>query len=168
MSKDDQISACDQCGASVYKEHLDSGIARYESDKLLCAHCVVEFEQSHEAAAGGAVDDFAPIELDDDDDDHGATKDMSSSRIHTLSSAGLGGAHAETQFKRPLQPNAAAATRVRTFHCRLSEGAIDFMSNQISEWADQHEDITIKFVTSAIGMFEGKHTEPNLILTVFY
>ncbi len=169
MSQDEQVSMCEQCGASVYQEHLDSGIARYEADKLLCAHCVVEFEQSHDAAAGGVVDDFAPIELDDDgNDEKAATTDMSSSRIHTLSSATLGHGHAETQFKRPLQPNAAAATRVRTFHCRLSEGAIEFMSNQINEWADQHDDLTIKFVTSTIGMFEGKHTEPNLILTVFY
>ncbi len=169
MSQDEQISICDKCGASVYQEHLDSGIARYEADKLLCAHCVTEFDQSQAASAGGVVDDFAPIELDDDEDnDSSATTEMSSSRIHTLSSASLGQGHSETKFNRALQPNAAAATRVRTFHCRLSEGAIEFMSNQINEWADQNENLTIKFVTSTIGLFEGKHTEPNLILTVFY
>lgn len=169
MKNDEQVSICEQCGASVYREHLDSGIARYESGKLLCAHCVAEFERTHDAAAGGGGDDFEPIALDDDVEEVDiATADMSSTRIHTVSDATLGHAHAESQFKRALQPNSVAATRCRTFHCRLSEGAIEFLSNQINEWVDQHEDLTIKFVSSTIGLFEGKHTEQNLILTVFY
>ena len=170
MKNDEQVSICEQCGASVYREHLDSGIARYESGKLLCAHCVAEFERTHDAAAGGGGgDDFDPIALDDDVEEVDiATAEMSSTRIHTVSDATLGHAHGETQFKRALQPNSVAATRCRTFHCRLSEGAIEFLSNQINEWVDQHEDLTIKFVSSTIGLFEGKHTEQNLILSVFY
>ncbi len=168
MAHDEHINVCEQCGASVYKEHLDSGIARYERGKLLCAHCVAEFERTHDAAAGGVSDDFAPIALDDAEEEDTATADMASSRIHSATEATLGHTRAEAQFKRALQPGSHGATRCRTFHCRLSEGAIEFMSNQINEWADQHEDMTIKFVTSTIGLFEGKHTEPNLILTVFY
>ncbi|MCH7808459.1 MAG: hypothetical protein IIB60_04485, partial [Planctomycetes bacterium] len=43
-----------------------------------------------------------------------------------------------------------------------------FMSTQINEWIDGNDEIVIKFVTSGIGMFEGKHSEPNLIVTLFY
>lgn len=165
---DEHISICEDCGASVYKEHLDSGIARYEGGKLLCSHCVADYERAHDAAAGGATEQFAPIELDEEDDVPDTAADMSSSRIHTLSQSTLGLAHAAEQFKRALQPTNPAATRCRTFHCRLSEGSIEFMTNQVNEWVDNHDDVTIKFVSSTIGPFEGKHTEPNLILTLFY
>jgi len=163
MKVDDDVKACEQCGASVYKEHLTSGIARYEDGKLLCSHCVAEYEKS-----GGAVDDLAPIEIEDDDEG-GPTVDMSSSRIHTLTDAARGkGVRDESKFKRAPNPNGVGASRVRMFHCRISQGATDFLMNQMNEWLDEHEDITIKFATTTIGMFEGKHTEPNLIMTVFY
>lgn len=163
MKVDDEVKACEECGASVYKEHLTSGIARYEDGKLLCSHCVAEYEKS-----GGAVDDLAPIEFEDDDEG-GPGMDMSSSRIHTLTDAARGkGVRDESESKRPLDPKGVGASRVRTFHCRISQGAVDFMMNQMNEWLDGHDDVTIKFATTTIGMFEGKHTEPNLIMTVFY
>ena len=42
------------------------------------------------------------------------------------------------------------------------------MVNQINEWLDDNDDVAVKFATTTIGMFEGKHTEPNMITTVFY
>ena len=42
------------------------------------------------------------------------------------------------------------------------------MNEQINEWLDKNPDVTIKFANSVIGMFEGKHTEPNIIMTVFF
>ena len=45
---DDIAGACKECGASVYKQHLSSGIARNEDDKLLCAHCVTELKRSED------------------------------------------------------------------------------------------------------------------------
>ena len=173
MKQDEVTSSCGQCGASVYKQHLDSGIARYEGDKLLCAHCVSEYERSHDATVGGEADVFAPIEFDDVDDHREAKEakvDMSGSRIHAASAATLGraGAWDDAHFKRGLQLDGTGAIRCRTFHCKLTEGAVEFMNNQVNEWLDQNEQITMKFATSTIGMFEGKHTEPNLIVTVFY
>lgn len=166
QQKQEEINVCEECGASVYREHLDSGIARYESGKLLCSHCVSEYERSHDVSSGGAAAEFAPIELDEDEDDSAGT-DMSSTRVHSLTGSTLG-AGLQTQFKRALQPKSPYASRCRTFHCRLSDGAVDFMTNQVNEWLDENEDVSIKFATSTIGLFEGKHTEPNLILTVFY
>lgn len=168
--EEEVTSVCESCGASVYRQHIDSGIARYEDGKLLCSHCVAEYERSHDAAAGGASQDVAPIELEGDDDADELKIDMSSSRIHgsTQATLGQGGHRDDSSFKRSLQPKAVGATRCRTFHCRISDGAVDFLNNQVNEWIDGHDDIVIKFATSTIGMFEGKHTEPNMILTVFY
>ena len=42
------------------------------------------------------------------------------------------------------------------------------MQGQINEWLDGNDQIVVKFVCANIGLFEGKHTEPNLILNVFY
>ena len=93
--KEEVTSVCEECGASVYKEHLDSGIARYEGGKLLCTHCVAEYERSHDGVVGGgdsAVDEqTAPIAFEDDDDD---VVDSSQSRIHVMSGSMLGGTEA--------------------------------------------------------------------------
>lgn len=157
---------CQSCGASIYRQHLDSGIARYEGGKLMCSHCVAEYEAKHEGEVESAG--YEPIELENQDEE--LKVDLSSSRIHQKSVATLGkaGRWDETRFARSLDPRSIAATRCRTFHCKLSEAAIDFMSTQINEWLDGTPNITVKFATSTIGIFEGKHAEPNLILTLFY
>ncbi len=166
---EDTTSACQECGASVYREHLDSGIARYEDGRLLCAHCVAEFEAKHDTndADGG----FEPIVFEDEvGGDAGASDALSHSRIHGATKAGLStpGAWDDSKFQRPLSPKSAGASRCRVFHCKLSEGALEFMINQINDWLDANDQIVVKFMNSAIGPFEGKHTEQNLMITVFY
>jgi hypothetical protein len=159
---------CQGCGASIYRQHIDSGIARYEGGKLLCSHCVIEYEQAHD---GEADESFAPIEFDGGEEDEEEIKvDLSKSRIHSASTATLGraGGWDDAKFARQLDTRAISATRCRTFHSKLSEAALDFMNNQINEWIDNNPNINIKFATSTIGIFEGKHAEPNLILTLFY
>lgn len=76
-------------------------------------------------------------------------------------------AHDESRLTRALLEQ-GGATRCRVFHAKLNDGALSFMENQINEWTDAHPDIVIKFMSTAIGIFEGKHTEPHLIVTVFY
>jgi len=165
--KEEITSVCQSCGASVYKQHLESGIARYEDGKLLCSHCVVEFEKSHEDSGNNMA--FEPIEFDDEERPDRPV-DLSKTRIHgaTATTLGIAGAWDEARFKRPLQPNSPGATRCRLFHCKLTEGAVDFMSGQINDWLDQNDEIVVKFANSTIGNFEGKHTEPNLIVTIYY
>lgn len=163
---DEDLNVCEECGASVYKEHLDSGIAGKHDGRLLCSHCLSEY-----ATMTDAGDDMAPIEFEDEDDEggEGPAKDMSSTRIHAVTAAARGGGvKDETSFKRSLDPQNRGASRCRIFHCRISQGAVDFMVNQMNEWLDENEDIALKFATTTIGLFEGKHTEPNLITTVFY
>ncbi len=170
--EEDVTTSCEECGASIYQQHLNSGIARYEDGKLLCAHCVADYEKKHDATSGGESDMLAPIQLESEHDEQPApSMDMSSSRIHGASEATLGhmaGGLDESRFKRPLQPDNPGATRCRTFHCKLSDGALDFLNSQINEWLDKNENIVVKFTNTTIGPFEGKHTEPNLIMVLFY
>ena len=166
---DDIASICQKCGASIYKAHLDSGIARYEGGNLLCAHCVSEYERSHAVLSGGDTNEFEAITLDDEDSLLEPASDMSASKIMASTQAlGVAGGWDDSIYKRPLLPKETGATRCRMFHCKLSENSLVFMSTQINEWIDGNDEIVIKFVTSGIGMFEGKHSEPNLIVTVFY
>lgn len=166
MSTEEVMSTCDGCGASVYEQHLKNGIARKVDGRLLCAHCVAELKEAGGDVGEGSEDELAPIELDDDDGH--ATTEMTSTRIRTAESILGDKAWDDEKHKRPLDPGGAGASRCRTFHCRISQGAIDYLNDQINEWLDQNKDITIKSSNTVIGMFEGKHTEPNIILTVFY
>jgi len=166
--KQEDVNVCDSCGASVYKEHLESGIAKHSGGKLYCSHCVADMERKQGSSVAPA-NDFVPIELDKEDSSS-TDLDMSSSRIRMTvdSKSKKAGARSDANYRRPVQSTGLGATRCRTFHCRISEGAVDFMNEQINEWIDGQSEVTIKFATSVIGMFEGKHTEPNLIVTVFY
>jgi hypothetical protein len=77
-------------------------------------------------------------------------------------------AHDETTLRRGLLQQ-GGATRCRMFHSRLNDGAMSYMENQINEWADANPDIVIKFMSTTIGMFEGKQQrEAHIIVTVFY
>lgn len=166
--EEEQHSTCGECGATIYKEHLDQGIARYADGKLLCPPCLVDYERAEESAAASGTGALAPIEFDDHDEE-GTQVDMTSSRIQS-SSAMLGGAHGwdDSKYKRPLDTRAISATRCRTFHSKLTASALDYMSELINDWLDENENITIKFSNSTIGMFEGKHAEPHVVMTLFY
>ncbi|RMF85197.1 MAG: hypothetical protein D6744_01775, partial [Planctomycetota bacterium] len=81
--------------------------------------------------------------------------------------AGLGSHDTQHQYRRPLS-RGATATRCRTFHCKLTDASIVHLNEQINEWADADDEIEIKFATSSVGVIEGKHNDPHLIITVFY
>lgn len=172
---EDTTKPCGECGASVYPEHIDSGMARIENGKLLCKHCVEDFEKSSGSSMGGGaagesdVVEFEPIQMEEDDDDT-RPLDMSESRVHGTSGATLveKAVWDEGKYKRVADANAPGACRVRIFHSRLSEGALEYMNNQINDWLDENENISIKYATSTIGLFEGKHAEPNIFMSMFY
>lgn len=166
---DEVASLCGQCGASVYRQHIDSGIARFVSGKLLCAHCAADAAQEQVASlSSSGGHDYQPIAIHDDDDDEPAAERLSKSRISIAHKPALGGTHKDHHYARALDVKAPVATRCRSFHAKLSEGALDFMNNQVNSWVDSDPNVVIKFATSTIGVFEGKHAEPHLILTVFY
>lgn len=80
----------------------------------------------------------------------------------------LAGVHKDVGFKRPLAGVGEPATRVRTFHGKLTEAGLAHMDEQINEWLDTHPDIFIKNSASTVGTFEGKTKEPHLLVTLFY
>lgn len=168
--------SCDACGAMVYPEHIQSGIARRQGGRLMCSYCLQDSAAADRHTADPHIELAEPVSFDDDE----PAATSSSTIISAIGGAGGPGSPAsaggaigaarwdETHFKRPLNPASAGATRCRVFHSKLNDGAIAFMTEQVNHWLDENKDVTVKFSTSTIGVFEGKHADPNLILTVFY
>ena len=72
-----------------------------------------------------------------------------------------------TEFKREPVNTGTGAVRCRAFHCKIAESSIEHMENQINAWLDD-ENIDVKHVGHIVGAMEGKHTEPNIIVMVWY
>ena len=111
--------------------------------------------------------DLDPIELVDDGPGSSAPGQADSpSKIRAFTVAG---AHVTShQFKRQPNVTGMGITRVRTFHGRLSEEGMAFMDDKINEWIDMHPEIEVKFVTTSIGVFEGKIRDQQMIMNVWY
>jgi hypothetical protein len=60
------------------------------------------------------------------------------------------------------------ACRVRTFHGKLSDQGLDYIDEAINQWLDDHPEIDIKFVTTNVGMFDGKFKDIALVVNVWY
>ncbi len=87
------------------------------------------------------------------------------SKIKALSSAG---SVRKDQYKRTPYVNGTGVCRVRTFHGKLSDQGLEYLDNAINEWLDNHPEVEVKFVTSSVGVFEGKMREPALVLNLWY
>ncbi len=76
----------------------------------------------------------------------------------------------ETVAKKPAHnmDSTERITGVRTFFTKLHAGAIDFLSEQITKWLNDNPDIVIKRTNVVTGEIQGKKTEPNVIITVWY
>lgn len=185
----DAVRVCEECGASIYPEMLKAHTAGRLGGKLLCPHCVQSHRSQAAARSAGPAAaavpaaasappaapaepsasgmDLPAITLEDD-----ASVDASAPSRHVVH--GGGGisfdraAEDRYPYRRPLVKGAPYATRCRTFHCKLSDSAFAHMNQQINEWVDRHDDIEVKFATSTIGVVEGKHADPHLIVTIFY
>ncbi len=59
-------------------------------------------------------------------------------------------------------------TGIKTFFAKLHPGAIDFLDEQIANWLKKNPEITIKRTNTVTGDIQGKKTEPNIIITVWY
>ena len=68
----------------------------------------------------------------------------------------------------PAVPTGARITGMRTFFTKLHAGAIDFLGEQICRWLAENPEINIKMTNITTGDVQGKKTEPNLIITVWY
>lgn len=175
MADEEQYQTCAECGATVYPEHIERGMAEQWEGKLLCVHCL---KDKRDAAAGKKEksEDDIPIALTDTDGTDDAAADAGAvvydtkpTAIKSFGGGGMAvGQVGDRQYRRQLLTGTPNATRAKTFHCKLADGPINFLMEQINEWADSQDDIEIKFATSTIGVVEGKHADPHLIITVFY
>ena len=73
----------------------------------------------------------------------------------------------KADFKRPMNITNTGATRCRIFHCKIAEAPLEHLENVINDWLDD-EGIDVKHVGHITGPFEGKHTEQNVIVCVWY
>jgi hypothetical protein len=94
----------------------------------------------------------------------------------------LGGSGAAPpKIEMPTQPAGLAAkkpaekigsaeriTAVKTFFTKLHAGAIEFQDEIITKWLKDNPGISIKLTNVITGEIQGKKTEPNLIITVWY
>ena len=98
---------------------------------------------------------------------HGPATIQPSSKIRQQVLMGAGGAQ-RAAFKRTPVCNGRGSCRVRTFHGRMSDEGMAYMDDKINEWLDAHPEIEVKFVTTAIGMYDGKIREEALVVNVWY
>ncbi len=76
--------------------------------------------------------------------------------------------HRHHEWKRQLHASQNGATRVKSFHGKYSDQGLAFLDDSINEWLDNNPEVDVKFVTSTVGMFDGKVKEPALVLNVWY
>lgn len=70
-------------------------------------------------------------------------------------------------FKRQLNNNGTGATRCRVFHSKIQENPLQHMETVINDWIDE-EGVEVKHATQCIGTMEGKRSESNLLVMVWY
>lgn len=76
--------------------------------------------------------------------------------------------HRKHDWKRKTTATGTGAVRVKSFHGKLSDQGIEYLDDSINEWLDAHPDVEVKFVTSTVGMFEGKIKDLALVLNLWY
>ncbi len=76
--------------------------------------------------------------------------------------------HRKHDWKRKTTTTGTGAVRVKSFHGKLSDQGVEYLDDSINEWLDANPDVEVKFVTSTVGMFEGKVKDLALILNLWY
>jgi hypothetical protein len=177
MAGEEQLNTCAACGATIYPEHLQKRVAEHWEGQLLCPFCLKDKKSGSAAGMAAPLDGAAAIPLVELPNagskpiEEPIAYDKKPTAIRAFGGSPVGQRLAEAfgaQLQRPLQPGTPNATRCRIFHCKLADGPIAHMCEQINEWADADDAIAIKFATSTIGVVEGKHMDAHLIVTVFY
>lgn len=178
---DTAIRTCQGCKAEITNEQILQRQAGLVFGVLLCPQCIEqkkrEAMEAQQRAAGSApaampsapVRDITDekISLDGEEDAEATPKGPSKIRSFAAGST-LGGAHFDANLHRALTGPTDPPTRCRTFHSKLTPGALAHMDGLINEWLDSDPNIFIKHVNTTVGPFEAKHVEQHLIVTIFY
>lgn len=73
----------------------------------------------------------------------------------------------EDSWNRTPNQTGAGAIHIRSFHCKLNEESLALMDSQINDWLDGHPQYEVKLVTTSIGTWLSKTSEPHLIVNVW-
>lgn len=130
-----------------------------DDDLLKDAISIDELEVVEDDAPARAPIEVEEIELADDEDDEGVSKEIVSFEKNRSDD--------EKQWRRTPDPNGTGAIRCRSFVAKLRADAVEHMDEQINEWLDSHPELTVKHVSSTIGVLKGKEKEDALFLSIF-
>ncbi|MCZ6699309.1 MAG: hypothetical protein O7F76_08730 [Planctomycetota bacterium] len=160
---------CQECGATITAEQISAREAGLIKGVLMCPLCVAAVRQAA-VDARSATAEKGPAEQEESISLVAVDEASSGpSKIHSFATgSSLAGEHHDEKLNRPLTGPTEAPTRCRTFHSKLNDASIAYMDDQINMWIDSDERVFVKTVSTTVGTFEGKHPEPNLIITVFY
>jgi hypothetical protein len=157
----DEVMTCSACGASVYREHIHRGLAGMWAGQILCPTCLKPVREGSRPEAAVESLDSLPLTPTSPPlaTEPGAAGEQTTSEGPSPGETGLD----------MLSPSTGPGARhVRTFHAKLSEAALHHLDEQMNAWLKRHPEVEIRFANTTVGVFEGKHSEPNLVVTVFY
>jgi len=100
------------------------------------------------------------------EDQPGASGPAAANKIK-ITAYGVSGLQEKT-YKRHSNLTGNGAVHVKSFHGILSDEGLQRLDDKINEWLEGHGDLEVKFVTSNIGIWHGKTSEPALIMHVWY
>ena len=73
----------------------------------------------------------------------------------------------EEIWNRTPNTTGHGAIHVKSFHCKITADALQYMDQTINEWLDGHPQYEVKFVSSTIGILSGKLKAPALVCQVW-
>lgn len=73
----------------------------------------------------------------------------------------------EKQYTRQPDPKSPNAIRCRTFHAKMTEGALHFLDEQVNRFLESHG-YECKHAHLTLGQFQSKNVETHLIVQVWY
>lgn len=116
-------------------------------------------------------DIIEPIPFDDDDT---GKLDISHSPLNLGSSGTVEAKTPKIEVARPAEKktenivSSEQITGVKTFFAKLHPGAMEFLDEQITKWLKENPGVIVKQTDMTTGEIQGKKTEPNIIITVWY
>lgn len=76
--------------------------------------------------------------------------------------------HVVPNIKRMPHGLGHGAVMVKSFHCRLTGDALEYVDDMINTWLEDNPSYEVKFVTTAVGEWSHKSSkEPNLVVQVW-